>query len=90
MIWRGFILAEEREQKYLGPHVDYQEFYSSSSIWHMECGHRDKRLIKRAIKTLAAIAKKTKQINLITDGEKRYGTTLFEESSAKDLMSQFV
>ncbi|MBP6219166.1 MAG: hypothetical protein KA436_11320 [Oligoflexales bacterium] len=54
---------------------------ASRFIWHMECGRRDKRLFKRAIKTLATIAKKTKQITLITDGEKRYGTTLFEVCS---------
>ncbi|MBP6219180.1 MAG: hypothetical protein KA436_11390 [Oligoflexales bacterium] len=54
---------------------------ASRFIWHMECGRRDKRLFKRAIKALAAIAKKTKQIKLITDGEKRYGTTLFEVCS---------
>ena len=51
---------------------------ASRFIWHMECGRRDKRLFKRAIKTLAEVAEETSQTTLITDGEKRYGTTLFE------------
>lgn len=49
--------------------------------WHMECGRRNKRLFKRAIQTLADIAERTGQTTLITDGEKRYGTTLFEVCS---------
>jgi transposase-like protein len=51
---------------------------ASKFVWHMECGPRDKRLFKRAIQTLADIAARTEQTTLITDGEKRYGTTLFE------------
>ncbi len=54
---------------------------ASRFIWHMECGRRDKRIFKRAIKTLAKIAERTRQTTLITDGEKRYGTTLFEVCS---------
>jgi transposase-like protein len=54
---------------------------ASRFVWHMECGYRDKRLFKRAIKTMADVAKRTKQTTLITDGEKRYGTTLFEVCS---------
>ncbi len=53
----------------------------SRFVWHMECGRKDKSLFKRAIKTLADIAKRTNQTTLITDGEKRYGTTLFEVCS---------
>lgn len=51
---------------------------ASRFIWHMECGRRNKRLFKRAINTLAEVAERTGQTTLITDGEKRYGTTLFE------------
>ena len=51
---------------------------ASKFIWHMECGQRDKRLFKRAIQSLSDVAQQTGQITLITDGEKRYGTTLFE------------
>lgn len=54
---------------------------ASKFIWHMECGRKDKRLFKRAIKTLAEVAKRTKQTTLITDGEKRYGAILFEVCS---------
>jgi transposase-like protein len=54
---------------------------ASRFVWHMECGRKDKRLFKRAIKTLADVAKRTKQTTLITDGEKCYGTTLFEVCS---------
>lgn len=54
---------------------------ASRFIWHMECGHRDKRLFKRAIHTLADVANRTQQTTLITDGEKRYGSTLFEVCS---------
>ena len=54
---------------------------ASRFIWHMECGYKTKKLFKRAIKTLADVLKQTEQMTLITDGEKRYGTTLFEVCS---------
>lgn len=54
---------------------------ASRFVWHMECGYKDKRLFKRAIKTLAEVAERTKETTLITDGEKRYGATLFEVCS---------
>jgi hypothetical protein len=50
-------------------------------IWHMECGSHDKRMFKKAIKTLASVAERTNETTLLTDGEKRYGTTLFEVCS---------
>ncbi len=54
---------------------------ASKFIWHMECGYRQKRLFKRAIATLVKVAQNTEQTTLLTDGEKRYGTTLFEVCS---------
>ena len=54
---------------------------ASKFIWHMECGRRQKRLFKRAIAALVKVAQKTEQTTLLTDGEKRYGTTLLEVCS---------
>ncbi len=38
---------------------------ASKFTWHMECGPRDKRLFKRAIQTLADVAKQTGQTTFI-------------------------
>ena len=51
---------------------------ASRFIWFMECGKKDKRLFKKAIRTLSKIIKKTYDMSLITDGERRYGNLLFE------------
>lgn len=51
---------------------------ASRFIWFMQCGKKDKRLFKKAIRTLSEIIKRTDDISLITDGERRYGNLLFE------------
>ena len=51
---------------------------ASRFIWVMECSKKDKKLFKKAIETLCKIIKKTDDISLVTDGERRYGNLLFE------------
>src|SRR5262249_8412843 len=47
-------------------------------IWELDCGKKDRRLFKKAIKTLNKIARHTNDLSLFTDGERRYGNLLFE------------
>jgi transposase-like protein len=51
---------------------------ASRFIWAWDCGKKDRRLFKKAIKTLNKIVKHTKDLSLFTDGERRYGNLLFE------------
>ena len=51
---------------------------ASRFIWHLECGKKDKRLFKRAMRILLKIIRKTDDLTLLTDGERRYGNILFE------------
>jgi transposase-like protein len=51
---------------------------ASRFIWVMDCGKKDKKLFKKAIKTLSELIEKTGDTTLITDGERRYGNFLFE------------
>lgn len=51
---------------------------ASRFIWQLSCGKKDQRLFKKVIKTLAKIVDQTKDITLLTDGERRYGNLLFE------------
>src|SRR5215471_10764687 len=46
---------------------------ASRFIWELDCGKKDRRLFKKAIKTLARIARQTHDLSLFTDGERRYG-----------------
>ena len=43
-----------------------------------ECGKKDKRLFKRAMRILLKVIRKTGDLTLLTDGERRYGNILFE------------
>jgi len=51
---------------------------ASRFIWALDCGKKDRRLFKKAIKTLTKIVKHTNDLSLFTDGERRYGNLLFE------------
>jgi transposase-like protein len=51
---------------------------ASRFIWELECGKKEKKLFKKAIKTLDKIARQTHDLSLFTDGERRYGNLLFE------------
>lgn len=47
-------------------------------IWTLDCGKKDRRLFKKAIKTLDQIVRQSEDVSLFTDGERRYGNLLFE------------
>ena len=51
---------------------------ASRFIWELDCGKKDRRLFKKAIKTLNKIARQTHDLSIFTDGERRYGNLLFE------------
>lgn len=51
---------------------------ASRFVWEMSCGRKDRKLFKKAIKTLKRVIQKTEDLSLITDGERRYGNLLFE------------
>ncbi len=51
---------------------------ASRFIWELDCGKKDRRLFKKAIKTLHKIVRHTNDLSLFTDGERRYGNLLFE------------
>ena len=51
---------------------------ASRFIWELSCGKKDRSLFENAIETLAELVVQTKDITLLTDGERRYGTILFE------------
>jgi len=47
-------------------------------IWLMQCGKKDKKLFKDAIRILYEVIKQTQDFKLFTDGERRYSKMLFE------------
>ncbi len=51
---------------------------ASRFLWELQCGKKDRQLFRKALRTLNKIIAKTKDISLITDGERRYGNILFE------------
>ena len=51
---------------------------ASRFLWELGCGKKDRKLFRKALRTLNAITIRTKNIALITDGERRYGNILFE------------
>jgi transposase-like protein len=51
---------------------------ASRFIWELDCGRKDRKLFQKAIKSLDKIARQTHDLSLFTDGERRYGTLLFE------------
>jgi transposase-like protein len=51
---------------------------ASRFIWELSCGERDRALFEQAMHTLADIVQQTNDLTLLTDGERRYGSILFE------------
>jgi hypothetical protein len=51
---------------------------ASRFIWELRCGRKDRKLFKRAIRTLINVINTTGDLALITDGERRYGQVLFD------------
>jgi len=51
---------------------------ASRFIWALECGRKDRKLFKKVLRVLCRVIRKTGDLSLITDGERRYGNLLFE------------
>jgi hypothetical protein len=51
---------------------------ASRFIWELSCGKKDRKLFMKVIKTLEKIINNTDDLCIFTDGERRYGNTLFE------------
>ena len=47
-------------------------------LWDMQCGRKDRKLFKKAIGLLCQVIEQTGELTLLTDGERRSGTLLFE------------
>ena len=47
-------------------------------LWELQCGRKDRKLFRKALRILRELVIKTGDISLITDGERRYGSVLFE------------
>ena len=44
----------------------------------MACGRKDRKLFKHAMRLLCDVIQQTGDLTLLTDGERRYGSLLFE------------
>jgi hypothetical protein len=51
---------------------------ASRFIRALECGKKDERLFKKAMRILLKVIRNTDDLTLLTDGERRYGNILFE------------
>jgi hypothetical protein len=51
---------------------------ASRFIWELECGPRETGLFEHAMQTLSQVIEQTEDLTLFTDGERRYGTLLFQ------------
>ena len=47
-------------------------------IWDMHCGRKERQLFKKAMGLLCQVIQQTGDLTLLTDGERRYGSLLFE------------
>jgi hypothetical protein len=47
-------------------------------IWHRHCGRKERQLFKKAMGLLCQVIQQTGDLTLLTDGERRYGSLLFE------------
>jgi len=50
---------------------------SSRFIWEMHCGTKDKEFFLHAMNKLLQVIENTSELSLFTDGERRYGNSLF-------------
>jgi hypothetical protein len=46
--------------------------------WDMQWGRKDRKLLKNAMRLLCHVIEQTDDLTLLTDGERRYGSLLFE------------
>lgn len=51
---------------------------ASRFIWELQAGQRDTELFEQAMATLARVVEQTDDLTLLTDGERRYGSLLFD------------
>ena len=47
-------------------------------LWEMHCGRKDRKLFQKAMRLLCQVIEHTGDLTLLTDGERRYGSLLFE------------
>jgi hypothetical protein len=47
-------------------------------IWDMHCGRKNRQMFKKAMSLLCQVIEQTGDLTLLTDGERRYGSLLFE------------
>jgi len=47
-------------------------------LWDMHCGRKDRKLFTNAMRRLCQVIEHTGDLTLLTDGERRYGSLLFE------------
>ena len=51
---------------------------ASRFLWELHCGRKNQQLFEKALNCLAQVIEQTGSLNLLTDGERRYGNLLFE------------
>src|SRR5713101_4100001 len=51
---------------------------ASRLLWEMAGGRKDRKLFKHAMRLLCDVIQQTGDLTLLTDGERRYGSLLFE------------
>ena len=47
-------------------------------LWDMHCGRKNRKMLKKAMSLLRQVIEQTGDLTLLTDGERRYGSLLFE------------
>jgi hypothetical protein len=47
-------------------------------LWDMQCGRKERKWFKNAMRLLCHVIEQTGDLTLLTDGERRYGSLLFE------------
>jgi hypothetical protein len=47
-------------------------------MWELQCGRKDRKLFQQAMRLLCDVIQQTSDLTLLTDGERRYGSLLFE------------
>lgn len=47
-------------------------------LWDLHCGRKDRKMFKKAMRLLCQVIEQTGDLTLLTDGERRYGSLLFE------------
>jgi transposase-like protein len=50
---------------------------SSRFLWELQCGKKDEKLFKSALELLVQVIEQTRNLTLLSDGERRYGNLLF-------------